>query len=121
MDKNKAIELFDKLEETLEIFCKANKLDFKLSAKSFSESGISTKLELAIVAEGEDMQLVEFKKYCGAFGCSVSDYLKTFTVQGETYQLTGFAPRARKYPIIARKVSSGQSYKMPLAVLSGQY
>ena len=43
---------------------------------------------------------------------------KQFTFQGTTYTLTGMRPRARKFPITARRESDGKTYGLPESVIS---
>ena len=46
---------------------------------------------------GESDEQVEFNKLCGNYGFKPEHYKKPFVMDGKTYYLVGFNPKARKY------------------------
>lgn len=119
MNKERAKELFEKFEKHMEKFCEENNVVFKVDKKFFSSVDMGGSLVIAPRGEGNlSMEELDYRKHCYSYGCGTDDYLKKFTVQGEVYELIGFSPRARKYPVLARKVGTDNIYKMPLSVLS---
>lgn len=61
---------------------------------------------------GESAEEVDFKKHCKDYGFSMEDYGMKFTLDGKTYRLIGFNPRARKNSCIITD-SNGKQYACP--------
>lgn len=61
-----------------------------------------------------DTRAKNFIKYASLYGMSESDFLAEFKSGSTTYRITGFKPKARKYPVIAEDVRTGRTYKFPV-------
>jgi hypothetical protein len=64
--------------------------------------------------DGESAEEVEFNKYARAYGFGPADYGKVIFIEGVAYQFYGFAPKARKYPCLLRKVDGQGAIKATL-------
>lgn len=61
-----------------------------------------------------------FERDCYRIGLRPEHFGKVFRSQGSDYEITGINLRARRYPVIAKQLSSGKSYKFSeTAVLNG--
>jgi hypothetical protein len=56
----------------------------------------------------------DFQTYAPLYGLKADDLGKEFTSRGETFRISGFAPKSRKYPILGENVRTGKTYKFPL-------
>ena len=88
---------------------------------SYTRDGLQchTKLQAIIQSTDETKssmtaeQLIDFnnlKSYGSMFGVSEKDFGRTFTSLGETFKLTGIAPKRHKYPVIAENVLTGKEF-----------
>jgi len=60
-----------------------------------------------------DSRAKDFLKYADLYGLSKSDFLAEFRSNGTLFRITGFKPRAVKYPVLAENVATGKTYKFP--------
>ena len=63
-----------------------------------------------------DSQRLEFEVLASVFDLTPEDYLRKFSVNGKTFQLTGFKMQNRKYPVIAQD-DNGRLYKFEQSIL----
>ena len=66
-------------------------------------------------AKGENGESAEaeFKRICKDYGFKPEDYNHCFLMDGKSYNLIGFNPRARKNYCIVRETQSGKTYVCP--------
>lgn len=62
---------------------------------------------------GESAEEAEFKRICEDYGFKPEDYNHCFLMDGKSYNLIGFNPRARKNYCIVRETQSGKTYVCP--------
>ncbi|MCP4437101.1 MAG: hypothetical protein GY913_21720 [Proteobacteria bacterium] len=56
----------------------------------------------------------DFARHAVVFGLTESDYGAEFVGQnGDFYTVAGFAPRSRKYPVLATRCRDGKTFKFP--------
>ena len=53
----------------------------------------------------------EFVRACGVYGLKQSDLGRKEIIAGIKYELVGLAPRSPKFPILAKRVDNGITYK----------
>lgn len=73
------------------------------------------------VTNAEAVDAVEraaFTKWCGAFKLSADKYLAKFEHKGERFALVGFNMGSRQYPVTARKLVDGKTYKFADGILA---
>ena len=91
-------------------------ISINVGGGSLSDHEFTTKLTVR-TGDGSDAARKQFELYAFRFGLNDSDFGKTFTAQGEQYQVTGIKPRSRKYPVIAKNVRTGVDYKFPASMI----
>lgn len=96
--------------------------DFFVEARNarFDASSVSLKFEVADLDESGDAVTKERKaldSVAEAIGLPSDAYGREFSSRGETYRVVGYNDRARKYPILAERVSDGAPFKFPIAVV----
>lgn len=76
-------------------------------------TNLSFKLDCDVVGKGGEnlAEKNEFERDASLFGFKPEHYGAEFTLQGETYRLTGFSYRARAMPIKAVRVSDNAPFK----------
>jgi len=73
---------------------------FQLLIKETTEDGT------VLTAAGKD-----FQKYAALYGLKAEDFGREFRHQGETFRISGFKPKSRKYPVLADNVKTGKTFK----------
>ena len=81
----------------------------------YTDSNVTFKVEAAVVNEdgqklGKDA--VAFQQNARYYGLTPEDLFKEFTFQGVTHQIVGLKPQSRKFPILAKNLRDGKTYKM---------
>ncbi len=66
--------------------------------------------------DGVDPQRLEFEALADMYNLTKKDYLRSFQVNGRQFQLAGFKPNNRKYPIIGIS-ETGQRFKFERSVI----
>lgn len=92
---------------------------FGLSASlgSITYSDNDFKIQLKVVCgSAEDGRKREWDKWAVLFGLDNDDFGSLFTSKGQTFEVTGIAPKSRKYPILATN-DAGVEYKFTVNVL----
>ena len=114
MNRTKAKQLRQRIEDCLTPL--GAELDVVLSVNggTYTSNRVSFKLEFCEVASDGTVCTKEadaFKLYAKLYGLKSEDLHKTFKYLGDTFEITGLKPRASKYPIVAKNVKTGLSYK----------
>ena len=94
----------------------AEKYGCEVTAGNIKYDTSSIDLALYFKAKGENGESAEemdFKKYCGNYGFKPEDYNHCFLMDGKSFNLIGFNPRARKNYCIVRESQSGKTYVCP--------
>ena len=96
-------------------------LKFNLGRITYDSKQLSGKLTVTIVNEGENPQDAMFKtdlKRNGwKFGLSEKDFNRRIEFLGSVYSLKSVKSRSQKFPIVAKKESTGQVFKLPASCL----
>jgi len=94
---------------------------FEVGNAKFDSVHVEFKLKALEIKNGkvQTPEKENFKKYAHMYGLNHSIKLgDRFSVSGDVYQIKGFKPRSRKFPVLATKVSTGASYKFPIEVVN---
>lgn len=126
MDRQKAKELREKVTSALKQQVEGELgVTFTVGNIRFSDTTASIKLDAVDVApDGTKVTVAEsdWHAMCGLFGFEKDDLNREFVSQGRTFRISGLKPTNRKYPVIAKCVSTGSSYKFaPETVLVSIY
>lgn len=96
-------EAVKSLEEKYGIIIQAKGITYEPSQFHF-------KVEVKNGSTKEDVYQSDFNRYCSMYGLNQDDYMRTFTNQGQEYQIVGINPNKRKNSIIIKQVSNGKEY-----------
>lgn len=86
---------------------------------SYSGQEFTTKVTVNVpgaVSRKDQQAESAFKMYASMEGLKAEDFGKQFTTHsGETFEITGYSTRAKKYPIKAKRVKDGHPFKFPVS------
>lgn len=85
-------------------------MELKLKNINYSDVQFTTKLEASFTKDGLTLEQTKFNALCHRYGLIETDYGRLFTYQGTEYELCGFAPNRRKYPVVARSRLNQKEY-----------
>jgi hypothetical protein len=115
LTKTELQTLREEIQAALDAIAEAHDGVFNVGNITYDDT--SAKIALTFMANGEDgesAEEVEFNKYARAYGFGPADYGKVIFIEGVAYQFYGFAPKARKYPCLLRKVDGQGAIKATL-------
>lgn len=103
------------IREHLEVALGAALEDLGLKADlgNMTYDGSKVSFKTTIILADVDVAKEEFEKNCFLYDLKKSDYGMQFVSQGETFELCGIKPRAKKFPLVAKNVRTGKRYKFP--------
>ena len=111
----------NEFEALVKDFEEKHGVKFGLGTITYGPSQLHSKMTVTIVGEGENPKDVEgktsLKRHGFRFGLTDEDFNKRIQFLGKVYQLKGIKPRSSKYPIIAKNMNNGQTYKLPINCL----
>jgi len=95
-------------------------VELKLGKINYDIFSFDASLSAVIEDKKFDEEKAEFEKLCFHYGFKKDDYGKTFewanNLSTTTYTLYGFAPRSKKYHVLARN-PNGKTYKWEIDVV----
>jgi len=93
-------------------------VDISTGNASYSAENASFKVKVATLgADGtvRDEEAEAFKKNAFMFGLKPEMLNTTFkSFAGDTFEIVGLATRSRKYPVLAKNILSGKTFKFPV-------
>lgn len=106
----------------------AAKYGIQISLKniSFMSERATGKLEFIVLGDNADsntnprdvVMQSDFKRYANSFGLTPEKYGTIFKYGHDSYKLVGLKPRAPKMPILATRVTTGQTFKLPESAIA---
>ena len=95
-------------------------LNLDLGSMTFTENSFTTKLSASVVsADGIDQgKKTEWERNAPMFGLDKDLFGKTFSMNGNQYEITEIKPRSRKYPVIGKDLKTGKSFKFAADTVS---
>jgi hypothetical protein len=111
MTKQFVQQLAREAEEALKAVAEKHGLTVRYAGGKYDPTAgtFTPKVEFANADSGQK----KFEQFARGFGFTPEDYDAEFTTTNGTYRLVGLNPRAPKYPVLARNVRDGKTYKMP--------
>jgi hypothetical protein len=113
-DRAACAVLSDDVMAALEAVAAKHGIQIKRGRGTFSGGNFTMKIEASVIGEGgrpETKEALCFQRYAASEGLSPNDLYTEFTIASGTYEIVGFKPRSRKYPILAVKVGDGRTFK----------
>ncbi len=104
----------DEINANLKELGESYGISFKVGNISYSETEFKASLKCTIAlneTELADKEKNDFTANCLFFGLSPEDYGKEFVNSGKTFQIKGLKFNSRKYPILAKCLADGKTYK----------
>jgi len=105
------------VDAALKVIAEKFGLTYRGGAGSFAPDHFSLKSEFHVVGDCESLAEKEWNQNCVWYDLKPEHFGTTVTVYGDTIKLVGIKPKAKKYPIIGQKISSGKRYKYPAPVI----
>lgn len=115
MDKQTLKQFREDFQENVKALEDKYNASIVLGNIRYGENQFTSKLTFTEVTEGvprEDAKWIESLRIHGhEYGLDEEDYGTNFTKGADEYEVLGIKPKARKYPIVGRNVSTGKLYK----------
>jgi len=101
-----------KLDAKMAEFEKETGVRISLGNISYQNDSFTSKISAKLVngKSDSDIQRDEFEKNCMLYGFTKTDYKKQTTMQGRSFELVGFKPRARKNNAIMKCLTTGKQF-----------
>ena len=111
--------IMDECEEALTAIAEKHGLTLDRKGRTYRRDSLPVMFQFLIEeldADGNAMGAgaKDFIKHASLYGLKEDDFGAEFHSNGELFRITGFKPRARKYPVLAEKVRDGKTYKFPV-------
>jgi hypothetical protein len=121
-DRSTVVLIANDIQSALAKVANQYGVNIKVGNASFSPTNFTTKITVSTISkDGTVMgkEASDFDRYAFMFG--ITDYKvgDEFEFRDETYKIVGMLPRSKKYPVLAKSVSSGKTFKFPASVLGG--
>ena len=96
-------------------------ISFGAPSARYGENNMTVKIDVATVADDGSVltkEAEDFKRCASMFGLKPEMLGRTFK-RGELdeYEVTGLKPRSRKYPVLAKNLSNGKTYKFAAIIV----
>jgi len=99
---------------------KKHGVDIRIGACSYLDSNATFKVEVATVGSSgivRSKTRTDFERYASMFGLKKSDLGRKITYTGERFEIVGLKVKSRRFPILAKRLSDGRVYKLPIEVV----
>ena len=87
-------------------------VSFSYQGCNFTAQNCLIKIQAAVVGNGGvplTREREDFQRFCSMYGLTPTDIDKEITYAGERYVIKGISTRRHKYPIVASRVSTGET------------
>lgn len=91
-------------------------IDIQKGRGTYSDTNYTLKIEMSVKDKTGQVitrEARDFKSFADAYGLQSDDLGKTFPASGRTFEIVGLSTKAKKYPILAKDVNTGGTYKFP--------
>jgi hypothetical protein len=117
IDKDTCRKIRDELNKVLEPFGKKFGLVVHAGNATYSENNAVFKVEVNTVDQDGNAisrEAEAFTKNAFVYGLKPEHLNQTFkSFHGESFEIIGLATRSNKYPILAKNLENGKTYKFP--------
>ena len=120
MNKQRAKELADALEEALAMFSNEHQVQIKVKGGTYESHSLTVKVEMSEIGVDGVARTPEasaFVSYASRYGLDANDLNRTFSYGGTNYIIRGLKTRAKKNNILVER-DNGKMYVMPARVVS---
>ena len=101
--------------EELQTLAAARGLTIEAAGGTFSSGEVTMKVKVS--AKDADGVPVSFSNHATMLGLPADCYGAVFLSNGSRFRVSGIKLRNRKYPVLAIKIDTGDTYKFPVAIV----
>lgn len=116
------IELIDAdIKAALEPLAEKFGIDVNVRGGTFNNDNFTAKVTFSVISEDGQVMTKEakaFKDYAFRHGIDKDALFTVFGHKGKLYEIIGFSPRASKYPVLAKSLRDGDTYKFPVKLVA---
>ena len=114
MDRNKVKELRVAVNAALELVGKEFGMSIRVGNMRYSDTVINMPVTASMISEDGVVQTPErtdFIALAKFHGLDPAWIDKEFLSRGDTFRICGLKPRSRKYPVLAKNLLTGKTFK----------
>lgn len=115
-------EVRNRMEEALKKVSDDLGISFEIGKIRYSSDMFRTQIICVVANTSDDSSVakVQWNQYCSRYSLSPDDFGKTFKSLSKTqananFEIVGCKPKSHKYPILAKNLSDGKTYKFPVS------
>jgi len=120
LDRTAVRRINDDIQSALDSVAKRYGVQIKVGNSRFSNTNCTTKIDISTVNEGGTVmtkEATDYNRYASSFGLT-KKLGDTFEFRYDTYEIVGLKPRSSKYPVLAKNLSNGKTFKFPTNVIN---
>lgn len=120
LDRTAVRRINDDIQSALDAVAKRYGVQIKVGNSRFSNTNCTTKIDISTVSEGGTVmtkEATDYNRYASSFGLT-KKLGDTFEFRYDTYEIVGLKPRSSKYPVLAKNLSNGKTFKFPTNVIN---
>jgi hypothetical protein len=120
LDRTAVRRINDDIQSALDTVAKRYGVQIKVGNSRFSNTNCTTKIDISTVNEGGTVmtkEATDFNRFAASFGIT-KKLGDTFDFRYDTYEIAGLKPRSSKYPVLAKNLSNGKTFKFPANVIN---
>lgn len=120
LDRTAVRRINDDIQSALDAVAKRYGVQIKVGNSRFSNTNCTTKIDISTVNEGGTVmtkEATDFNRFAASFGIT-KKLGDTFDFRYDTYEIVGLKPRSSKYPVLAKNLSNGKTFKFPANVIN---
>lgn len=104
------------LNEAIKPVAEKYGLQIKIDQTNFSLKNATTKLQIAVIEDGQAVtrEVQDYLEHHQDLGLKLEWLNREFEVLGKKYFLLGLKTKSTKYPLLARSLDDGKTYKLPV-------
>ncbi|MCK5235601.1 MAG: hypothetical protein KAR06_01340, partial [Deltaproteobacteria bacterium] len=114
-DRNTCKIVRAKIDKALKEVGKELGISIDSAGGRFCDSTFNLKIEMKTLNEaGENKSdRDDYELYASSYPCDLdgTEFGKTFNHQGEEFEICGWKPKSRKYPVLGRSKRTGKTFK----------
>jgi hypothetical protein len=97
-------------------------VELKIGNINYQETGFTTKLSVNLILDGEvqTKEVRDFEQLAELSGCKFPMGFG-FDANGSKHIVSGYSSRSRKFPILAKNLDNGQTYKFKKDFVNMRY
>lgn len=119
MTKELADKILAEAKEALTPVAKKHGLNMLPHRGTYSEGQLNLRFSFEIEGGGDRMQ--NLRRFAPSHGIIESRFGETIELQGRKFVLTGYNPRARTRPFLAKCLNDGKIYKLDRLTVEGWF